>query len=88
MIEWTPPTSRMASMSQTDVVDHQDTGPQEEYAMNATIKAACTASSAVMLAIGLAKDLFELAFSSGIDGRASDDEARLGKLLGCIGVSA
>lgn len=50
--------------------------------MNATTKAACTASSAVMLAIGLAKDLFELAFSSGVDGRASDDEARLGELLG------
>ena len=62
MIEWTPPASHTASMSQTDVVDHQDTGSRKESAMNATTKPTRTESSAVMLAIDLAKEVGRLNF--------------------------
>ena len=62
MIEWTPPASHTGSMSQTDVVDHQDTGSREESAMHASTKTTRAESAASMLAIDLTKEALATAY--------------------------
>jgi hypothetical protein len=49
-------------MSQTDVVDHQDTGSREESAMHASTKTTRAESAASMLAIDLTKEALATAY--------------------------
>ena len=65
MIEWTPPRRHSASLSQTEGRGLQTSGSQEEFALHAIANAPNneSASTAVRVAVDLAKDVFELAFA-------------------------
>ena len=79
MIEW-PPEPHTASMSQSDIVDHQSTGSREGSNLYATIKSTTVEPPTVTLAIDLAKDVIELSSINGVglnDGFGSPtDKAR------------